>query len=51
MLATISDDMWNVLNVQHINSKRRDYSEIPGGGHKSFERELDGNLKSKVWKI
>ena len=32
MLATIRDDTWNVLNVQHItpNSKRWDYSDIPG---------------------
>ena len=31
MLATIFDDKWNVLNMQHIilNSKRRDYSDIP----------------------
>ena len=36
MLATIHDDTWNVLNMQHIipNSKRWDYSDIPGGGHK-----------------
>ena len=35
MLATISDDTGNVLNMQHItpNSKRRDYSDIPGGSH------------------
>ena len=35
MLATIRDDAWNVLNMQHItpNSKRWDYSDIPGGGH------------------
>ena len=34
MLATIHDDTWNVLNMQHItpNSKRWDYSDIPGGG-------------------
>ena len=34
MLATIHDDTRNVLNVQHIipNSKRWDYSDIPGGG-------------------
>ena len=31
MLATIFDDKWNVLNMQHIilNSKRWDYSDIP----------------------
>ena len=36
MLATIRDDTWNVLNMQHIisNSKRRDYSDIPCGGQK-----------------
>ena len=36
MLATILDDTWNVLNMQHIipNSKRWDYSDTPGGGHK-----------------
>ena len=35
MLATIRYDIWNVLNMQHItpNSKRWDYSDIPGGGH------------------
>ena len=34
-LATIRDDTWNVLNMQHItqNSKRWDYSDIPGGSH------------------
>ena len=36
MLATIQDETWNVLNMQHIipNSKKWDYSDIPGGGHK-----------------
>ena len=36
MLATIRDDTCNALNMQHIitNSKRWDYSDIPGGGHK-----------------
>ena len=31
MLATIRDDTWNELNMQHItpNSKRWDYSDIP----------------------
>ena len=39
MLATIRDDTWNVLNMQHItpNSKRWDYSDIPGGGHKQIK--------------
>ena len=34
MLATICDDTWNMLNMQHItpNSKRWDYSDIPSGG-------------------
>ena len=33
MLATIRDDTWNVLNMQHIipNSKRWDYPNIPSG--------------------
>ena len=36
LLATISDDTLNVLNMQHIipNLKRWDYSDIPDGGHK-----------------
>ena len=36
MLATIRDDTWNVLKMQHIisNSKRWDYSNITGGGYK-----------------
>ena len=36
MLDTIRDDTWNALNMQHVtpNSKRWDYSDIPGGGHK-----------------
>ena len=39
MSATICDDTWNVLNMQHIipNSKRWDYSDIPGGGHKKIK--------------
>ena len=39
MLATIHDDTWNVLNMQHINPnlKKWDYSDIPGGGHKKIE--------------
>ena len=34
MLATKRDDTSNVLNMQHIilNSKRLDYSDMPGGG-------------------
>ena len=34
MLATICDDTWNMLNMQHVtpNSERWDYSEISGGG-------------------
>ena len=36
MLVKIRDDTWNVLNMQHIipNSKRWDYSDIPGCGQK-----------------
>ena len=36
MLATIRDDTWNVLNMQHItpNSKIWDYSDILGDAHK-----------------
>ena len=39
MLATIRDDTWNELNIQHKtpNSKRQDYSDIPGGGHKKIK--------------
>ena len=39
MLATIRDDTWNVLNMQHITpkSKRWNYSDIPGGGHKKIK--------------
>ena len=39
MMATICDDTWNVLNMQHItpHSKRRDYSDIIGGGHKKIK--------------
>ena len=39
MLATIHDDTWNVLNMQHItpNSKRWDYLDIPVGGHKKIK--------------
>ena len=38
-LAPISDDTWNVLNMQHIttNQKRWDYSDIPAGGHKKIK--------------
>ena len=39
MLATIRDDTWNMLNMQRINpiSKKWDYSDIPGGGHKQIK--------------
>ena len=39
MLATIRDDIWNVLNMQHVipNSKRWDYSYITRGGHKTIK--------------
>ena len=39
MLATFRVDTWNVLNMQHIipNSKRWDYWDIPGGGHKKIK--------------
>ena len=35
MLATIRDDTWTVLNMQHKtpNLKSLDYLDIPGGGH------------------
>ena len=34
MLATIHEDTWKVLNMQHLtpNSKSWDYSDMPGGG-------------------
>ena len=34
IMATIHDETWKVLNMQHItpNSKRWDYSDIPGCG-------------------
>ena len=39
MLATIRDDTWNVLHMQHItpNLNRWDYSNIPGDGHKKIK--------------
>ena len=39
MLATIRDDTWNVLNIQHItpNSKRWYYLDLSGGGHKKIK--------------
>ena len=39
MLATIRDDTWNVLNIQHItpSSKRLDYSDTPGVGHNKIK--------------
>ena len=38
MLVTIRDDTWYVLNM-HITpySKRWDYSDISGGGHKTIK--------------
>ena len=44
MLATIRDDTWNVLNMQHRipNSKRWGYSDTGGGGgggHSLFESQ------------
>ena len=34
ILATIRDDTWAMVNMQHIvpNLKRWDYSDSPGGG-------------------
>ena len=42
MLATIRDDTWSVLNMQHIipNSKRSDKSEISGGGEKPLPESM-----------
>ena len=42
MLATIRDNTWNVLNMQHTtpNSKRWDYSDIPGGAHKKIRYSM-----------
>ena len=39
MLATMHDDIWNVLNMQHITPdlKRWGYSYIPSGGHKKIQ--------------
>ena len=39
MLATIRDETWNVLNMQHMtpNSKRWDYSDIPGGSNQQIK--------------
>ena len=47
MLATIRDDTWNVLNMQLItpNSKRWNYSDIPGGGHKKHMAEGGQHLR------
>ena len=44
MLATIHDDTWNLLNIQNINpnSKRWDYSDNPGGGHKKIKGHAHG---------
>ena len=45
MLGTMRDDTWNMLNMQHItpNSKKQDYSDISGGGHK----KTNGALRTK----
>ena len=39
MLPIIRDDTLNVVDMQHItpNSKGKDYSDIPGGGHKRLK--------------
>ena len=39
MWATIYDDTWNVLNMQHIlpNLKRWDYTDISNGGQDKFK--------------
>ena len=39
MFATIRDDTWIVLNMQHItpNSKRCDYSDYTGGGQQKIK--------------
>ena len=42
MLATIHDDSWNVLNMQHTvtpNSKRWDYLDIPDCGNERFLKD------------
>ena len=43
MLATIRDDTWNQLNIQHItpNSKRWDHSDTLDGGHKKVEQTTE----------
>ena len=40
MLATIRDDTWNMLNMQHmtLNSKRWDCLDIPGGGTEKIRK-------------
>ena len=51
MLATICYDTWNVLKMQHIipNSKRSDYSDIPGGGQQGKSEGFDScNLPSNL---
>ena len=42
MLGTIRDGTGYVLNMQYItpNSKIRDYSDIPLGGHKKKSKDL-----------
>ena len=54
MLATIRDDTWTVLNMQHItpNSKRWDYSDILGGSHKKIKgpaHMVEGDRLRKEW--
>ena len=54
MLATIHDDTWNVLNMQHItpNSKRWDYSDTPGGRHKKIKGAAHSHLfeqQNQAW--
>ena len=47
MLAIISDDTWDVLNMQHItlNSERWDYLEVSGGAdwgsHSIIHHDID----------
>ena len=48
MLATIHDDTWNMLNMQHTapNSNRWDYSNISGDGTekiKGLAQMVEGN--------
>ena len=47
MLARIRDDTWNMLNMQHItpNTKRWDYSDIPGGSHKKINSSRPNKME------